>query len=268
MRFLQWALPRLHMRWPGFRKVRKQVCKRIDRRIRELGLNDVESYRLLLEKHAEEWAQLDALCRITISRFYRDRALFDILSKQVLPTLANAALQRGEHVLRAWSAGCCSGEEPYSLALTWYFELQPCFPEMEIEIVATDADAHLLQRARNGRYDFGSLRELPDDWRELAFTRDDDAYCLEPQYRRGVRFHQEDIRKEQPKGRFDLVLCRNLVFTYFDEDRQREILKRILGAMNNGAVLVLGAHERLPEDACGLTAWYEKRAIYRKFNAA
>jgi hypothetical protein len=70
---LRWALPRLGLRWPGFRKVRRQVCKRINRRIKELGLADVAAYREHLERVPEEWPRLDALCRITISRFYRDR---------------------------------------------------------------------------------------------------------------------------------------------------------------------------------------------------
>lgn len=268
MCFLQWALPQLHMRWPGFRKVRRQVCKRVDRRIRELGLTDVTDYRSWLEEHTDEWAHLETLCQITISRFYRDRAVFDILAKQVLPILAGAACQRGEGVLRIWSAGCGSGEEPYTLALIWCYELQSHFPGMDIDIVATDVDPHILRRALAGRYAFGSLKELPACWRDRAFARDDDAYCLKPEFRRGVQFVEQDIREEQPEGCFDLVLCRNLVFTYFAEDRQREILKRIVDTMHDGAVLVLGEHERLPDTEYRLSAWFENRAIYRRISTA
>jgi chemotaxis protein methyltransferase CheR len=71
--FLQWALPRLRVRWAGFRKVRRQVCRRVWRRARELGLADLVAYRAYLEEHPEEWALLDSMARITISRFYRDR---------------------------------------------------------------------------------------------------------------------------------------------------------------------------------------------------
>ena len=262
--FLQWALPQLHMRWPGFRKVRRQVCKRVDRRIRELGLADVEDYRSWLEKHSDEWAQLDTMCRITISRFCRDRAVFDILANQVLPSLADAVRQRDEDVLRIWSAGCGSGEEPYSLALTWRCEMQSHFPGMSADIVATDVNPHMLRRARAGRYAFGSLRELPAQWRDRAFTRDGDSWCLKPEYRHSVRFLEQDIRKEKPEGHFDLVLCRNLVFTYFDEDRQGEILRRIVEVMHDGAALVLGAHERLPGSTFELSAWIEKRPIWRR----
>ena len=77
--FLQWALPRLRMRWAGFRKVRGQVCKRIGRRLKELGLGDIDAYRSYLDKHSEEWEILDGLCRITISRFHRDRKVFECL---------------------------------------------------------------------------------------------------------------------------------------------------------------------------------------------
>lgn len=268
VRFLQWALPQLHMRWPGYRKVRRQVCKRIDRRIRDLDLAGVEAYRSWLVENDDEWRHLDACCRITISRFYRDRAVFDALADQVLPVLADTANRRGDTVLRIWSAGCGSGEEPYTLAVIWHSELQHRYPGMGVEIVATDADPNVLQRARAGHYESGSLKELPERLRERAFYRDGDVYDLEPEYRCGVRFLEQDIREGQPEGRFDLVLCRNLVFTYFDEGRQRDVLRRITGAMHDGAALVLGAHEHVPDDVSVLCAWFGKHAIYRRESAA
>ena len=267
MRFLQWALPQLHMRWPGFRKVRKQVCKRVDRRIRELGLGGVVDYRAWLDSHAEEWAQLDALCRITISRFYRDKAVFDTLAARVLPALTETTQQRGDDSLRIWSAGCGSGEEPYTLALLWHGELQSRYPGMGIDIVATEADSTMLQRARAARYKSGSLKELPTGLRRRGFVQNNDAYHFAPEYRRGVRLLKQDIREQQPEGRFDLVLCRNLVFTYFDTKRQSELVQRIVDTMHAGAALVLGAHERLPATAHGLATWFEKQAIYRRVSA-
>jgi chemotaxis protein methyltransferase CheR len=262
--FLQWALPQLSLRWPGFRKVRGQVCKRVDRRMRELGLDRADDYRAWLEAHADEWLRLDAMCRITISRFYRDRAVFDTLAAEVLPALAAAATARGGRSLRAWSAGCGGGEEPYTLALLWRLRLESRFAGLRLEIVATDADPGQLQRARAGRYAAGTLRELPEDWRDRAFTRVDASYCLRPAYRRGIRFIEQDIRAAQPEGPFDLVLCRNLVFTYFDESRQRELLGRIAAVTEGGGALVLGAHEHLPGAAGGFAAWFASRGIYRR----
>lgn len=112
--FLQWALPQLRLRWVGFRKVRAQVCKRIDRRCRELGLPDGVAYRDYLVTHPTEWPIMASLCRISISRFYRDRAVFDQLAQVVLPVLAS-----GETELRCWSLGYASGEEAYTLNLIW-----------------------------------------------------------------------------------------------------------------------------------------------------
>ncbi|MFP3941442.1 MAG: CheR family methyltransferase, partial [Thermoanaerobaculia bacterium] len=114
VRFLQWALPRLGMRWSGFRKVRRQVCRRITRRMGELGLRSLREYRERLEAEPGEWRELDRLCRVTISRFWRDRGTFRTLEETVLPALAGAALETGNATLEAWSCGCASGEEAYT----------------------------------------------------------------------------------------------------------------------------------------------------------
>jgi len=113
--FLQWALPRLQMRWAGFRKIRSRVCKRIQRHISNLQLSGVAEYQTYLQTHAEEWRKLDEICQVTISRFYRDKMVFAYLAETVLPALCQQVLQQERRELRVWSAGCASGEEPYSL---------------------------------------------------------------------------------------------------------------------------------------------------------
>lgn len=263
VRFLQRVLPQLHMRWPGFRKVRNQVCKRVDRRLRDLSLAGVEEYHAYLEEHPDELLHLDSLCRITISRFYRDKAVFAALEQKVLPSLAHGARERGDKVLRIWSAGCGSGEEPYTVAVLWALQLQSHFPDLRIDIVATDADSGMMQRARDACYTYGSLKDLPGHWRDRVFTRADSAYCLKPEFKRNIKFLKQDIRQEQPEGRFDLVLCRNLAFTYFDDTVQLEVLNRIAGAMHDGAALVLGIHEKLPEGSEGLSLWFDRERIYQ-----
>ena len=264
VRFLQWALPQLHMRWPGFRKVHRQVCKRVNRRRRDLGLEGIDDYRDYLREHADEWALLDSMCRITISRFNRDRGVFATLAHEVLPLLADTAARRGDPALHVWSAGCGSGEEPYTLAILWHLELQPRFPGLPIRIVATDADPSLLARAKAARYAIGSLKDLSEKQRALAFSEENGIYRLQRRYRSAVRFLEQDIRQVQPEGRFDLVLCRNLVFTYFDEALQRRLLSRIASRMFHGGALVLGIHEQLPANAQGFSSWFEKQRIYRK----
>ena len=148
--FLQWALPRLGMCWLGFRRARGQVCKRLGRRLTELGLRDLGDYRALLETHPEEWTRLDGLCRISISRFYRDQGVWRMLERDILPHLAERARAHGDRRLRIWSAGYASGEEPYTLALLFAFG--EALSDCPREILATDADPHLLERARRTCY--------------------------------------------------------------------------------------------------------------------
>jgi len=261
--FLQKTLPWLGLRWPGFRKVRRQVCKRLQRRLRALDLPDLSAYHVYLDNHATEWAILDSLCRISISRFYRDRAVFDRLRDNVLPALAQAALNRAETMLRCWSIGCASGEEPYSLNLLWRLAVQPQFPGLVCHIVATDADPHLLARAAAGCYPASSLRELSEGWQSTAFTLQVDGYCLRSRFRQGVDFQLQDVRTVAPVGPFDLILCRNLVFTYFDESVQRQALARILEQLRPGGGLIIGKSEQLPAENPDLTHWDTHLRIYQ-----
>jgi chemotaxis protein methyltransferase CheR len=261
---LQWALPRLGLRWRGFKRVRGQVCKRVHRRMDDLGLQRAADYRARLALDPAELALLDSLCRVTISRFWRDRAVFDRLRDDLLPALAALARARGEGALRCWSAGCASGEEPYSLSLAFRLAVLPRFPGMEIEILATDADPGVLSRARLARYPPGALRELPPGWGEAAFEPADGERRLRAGWRRGVAFRRQDLRRRMPAGPFHLVLCRNLAFTYFDEPLQRQVLRGLAARLAPGGLLVVGVHERLPAGDFGLEAAAERLPVYRR----
>lgn len=265
IRLLQWALPRLRMRWEGFRKVRRQVCRRVSRRMGEIGCSDVDAYRHRLVHDPEEWKVLDGLCRVTISRFYRDRHVFDALRDFVLPDLALRARGRGASGLRFWSSGCASGEEPYTLSLLFRLELERRFPGLSLTIVATDVDPVLLERARRASYPESSLRDLPEGWKQMAFssvgpgTRD---FVLRPRFRQAVGLRLQDIRRELPEGTFDLLSCRNLVFTYFEPSLQHEIQEKLLEKIVPGGAFVVGEREE-PIDF-GLEPWVARSGIYRK----
>jgi len=234
--------------------VRGQVGKRVGRRMTALGVSGLADYLALLETDAPERARLDALCRVTVSRFYRDASVFDVLREPLLPQVLDAARARGEHRLRVWSAGCASGEEPYSLAVLFRRGLAPRFPEFHLELVATDADAALLARAHRGLYARATLRELPRAWREEAFgPGDPDEACLRPEYREGLDFRCEDLREHMPEGPFHLVLCRNVAFTYFAPPVQRRVLSGLVERLGPGGLLVIGEAESLPEGVPGLT---------------
>lgn len=262
--FLQWALPRMNMRWPGFRKVRRQVCKRITKRIVELSLGDVSAYREYLERRPDEWAVLDSLCSIPISRFYRDRGVFDYLRDLVLPSLAEGAVARGDLQFCAWSCGCASGEEVYTLKVVWQLCIAPRFPKLPLHITATDIDAGLLARCAQGCYTGGSLKDFPREWLDIAFCKSNSQFCIRDEFRRDVEFLRQDVRDELPLGPFHLILCRHVVFTYFDEQLQVEILGRMVDRLLPDGVLVTGKQEPLPCEHSQLTPLGLRMGVYQK----
>ena len=262
--FLQEVLPRLQLRWHGFREVRRQVCKRVQRRIALLGLSDVQAYRAWLDTHPEEWRVLDAFCQITISRFYREKRVFQCLETVVIRHIVQRIQRDGEQTLTVWSAGCGSGEEPYTLVLLWAFSLARMFPGIKFNILASDANADVIHRMRKACYSGTSLKDLPDRWREAAFSRNENRFCLREPYRKNIEIRHQDIRRGVPNGPFHLLLCRNLVFTYFDEKLQCETGQHLSNRVREGGSLVIGAHEQLPDCMVGFEPWDGCRSIYRK----
>ncbi|MDH3239536.1 MAG: methyltransferase domain-containing protein [Alphaproteobacteria bacterium] len=243
--FLHWCLPILGLRWAGYRRVHRQVCKRLARRLAALRLADLAAYRAYIEGHNEEWAEVEAACLIPISRFFRDRAVFDLLADRVLPKIARRKQAAGG-AIRCWSLGCASGEEPYSLNILWKLGPGRRFPGMALDILASDAAPHLLARARRGCYGAGSLKEVPASWRDEAFERQGPLYCVKAPFRSGIAFVHADASRTLPEGPFDLLMCRNVVFTYFDAARQADMLARLRAVMAPGGYLVVGRKEELP----------------------
>lgn len=222
-------------------------------------------YRDRLESDPAEWSKLDGYCHITISRFYRDRRVFEVLGQQVLPELARSAAANGRN-LECWCAGCASGEEVYTLKLLWESEIGPRFPRTRLEIIGTDLEPTMIERARRGRFSAGSFKDMPISWREWAFERTNRHYRVKDRYREGAHFALQDMRERAPAGRFDLILCRNLAFTYFAEPLQRAALQRIKSRLRPGGYLVLGAHEELPSGSQEFEALNDCREIYRLDN--
>lgn len=262
--FLKWALPQLGLAWSGYRRVHRQVCKRLGRRLRELHLPNSGAYHDYLECNPAEWDMLAAFCRIPISRFFRDRAVFDCLRQEVLPSLAAQALVNGATALQCWSAGCAAGEEPYSLSMLWRCGVSAGFPSLSIDILATDVDEHQLERARAGLYRGSSLREVPERWREAAFERLEQLYRIKGEFRTSVAFEGQDLLQSVPTGPFDIILCRNVAFTYFSEERRHEFLPRAYSILKPGGALVIGIRERLPVDMNDLIPWFPQLGIFRK----
>lgn len=242
VQFLQWALPQMHMRWAGFRRVRRQVCKRILLRISDLRFENIIEYQNYVRTQSSEWAILDSFCRISISRFYRDKAVFDAFATHIFPYLCS--LQSNE--IRVCSLGCCSGEEPYTLQMIWKNLNQF---EQNLVLFAVDNDAHLLHRAKTGQYQKSSMRDLPEHLYRFFESRAG-VFQVNEEICKSVKFLRMDLRKKLPSGLFDLILCRNLVFTYYDEVMQRDILRRLYQKLSPAGLLIIGIHEQLPSD-CG-----------------
>ena len=261
--FLQWALPRLELRWSGFRKVRNQVCKRLRERMRDLGLDNYPAYRARLEADPSEWRVLDACCHITISRFFRDRGIFEVVRKQVLPDIAARATRDGRDA-KVWSAGCASGEEPYTLKILWDVEVASLYPGVSLLIIASDVDKAMLARAREGCFEPTSLRELPPSLIEQAFDRLGSRFCIRPRFRAGIEFSGQDLRTEMPPYSFDLILCRNVAFTYFAAPQQRKVLAGMLERLRPAGYLLIGTHEHLPGHVPELVSPFGAPQIFRR----
>jgi chemotaxis protein methyltransferase CheR len=250
--FLQWAVPRLGLRWKGLESFRRTVRKRLARRLADLGLASLADYRARLEADASEWPRLDAMCRITISRLYRDRAVYDLLGAEILSERAEVAAREGRASVRVWSAGCASGEEPYSVAIVWHVDVAPSHPGIGLELLATDADAALLARAHRATYAEGSLRELDPRRRAAAFVQEGALFKLRPQLCAGITFETQDLRRAMPDGPFDVVLCRNVLLTYIEESKQPALLAEIVDRVLPGGALIVGSREAMPGAVAGL----------------
>jgi len=264
--FLKRVLPRFGLCWAGYRKVHRTVCKRLSRRLRELRLLELEAYERRIDTDPAERARLDAMLRIPVSRFWRDRELWEWLAETALPELARDARASGSGTLRAWSCGCAAGEEPWGLALLWHLRLAARFPDPALEILATDADPAMLERARAALYAPSSLRELPADLRERGFVEKDGLLRLRPEIRAAVSFLRQDLRREMPDGPFDLLFCRNLVFTYFARDLRCKMAGRFRERLRPGGLLILGAKERLPERVEGYAPAAAGLAVHRRLS--
>jgi chemotaxis protein methyltransferase CheR len=261
--FLQWALPQLDLRWRGFRKVRRQVCKRLKRRMRELGMDNFAAYRTRLEADPTEWRAFDECCHITISRFFRDRGVFEALRQHVLPGIAARAKREGR-VARIWSAGCASGEEPYTVKILWDLEIANMHPGVALSIIATDVDETMLARAQKGCFEATSLHELPRHLIEQAFDHVGPLFCVRPRHREAIDFLYQDLRTQAPTHLFDLILCRYVAFTYFALPLQRQVLARFADRLLPNGYLVIGTHEQLPGDGPALAPLVGAPQIFEK----
>jgi chemotaxis protein methyltransferase CheR len=231
--------------------------------MRDLNLDNYLAYRARLEADPSEWRIFDECCHITISRFYRDRGVYDVVRRIVLPDIAD----RAKHEMRiaeVWSAGCASGEEPYTIRILWDVEIARVHPAISLSIIGTDVDDAMLGRAREGCFKATGLHELEAPLVKQAFDRIGGRYCVKPEHRAGIEFLDQDLRAEMPSHHFDLILCRYVAFTYFAEPLQRKVLAGMLQRLRPQGYLVIGTHEQLPDGFTGLRTLRGAPQIFHK----
>ena len=200
------------------------ILRRIARRMTTTRNAHLQDYEQYLELHPEEVLELVKAFLIKVTGFFRDPEAFDYLRTEVLPELIERARAQGR-VLRFWSAGCATGEEPYSLALLIADLLGPELPEWSIKIFATDLDEGAINFARRGLYPANVLKNLPDDYRTRFFDLVEAGFRIAKYLRQMVIFGQQDLNRGVPFPRIDLVVCRNLLI-YLKPELQQDILDR------------------------------------------
>lgn len=232
----------------------------------DLGLDNYSAYRARLEADPSEWRVFDECCHITISRFFRDKGVFEVIRTHMLPDIAAQATREGRDA-KVWSAGCASGEEPWTLKILWDVEVASIHPSVRLSIIASDVDKAMLARARDGCFKPSSLRELPPPLIEQAFDRVGSQLCIRPKFRDGIEFLGQDLRTEMPLYTFDLILCRYVAFTYFAVPLQRKVLVGMLKRLRPEGYLVIGTHEQLPGDVPELVSPFGGPQIFQRRSA-
>lgn len=221
----------------GYKKTTLE--RRFRRRMFQLNLGSYAEYGDYIRKHADEANELLNTILINVTEFFRDPPAWEILRHEILPPLLKRI--KPGHSFRAWSAGCASGEEPYSVAilLAEYFGAR--IQDYDIKIYATDIDEDALNTARRGEYAGDALRKIRSEWREKYF-HGKGLLRVNREIRRLVIFGRSNLVQDAPISHVNLLVCRNLLI-YFDSDLQKQILSRLHYALDPGGVLFLGKSE-------------------------
>ena len=202
-------------------------------------MSTYEDYRDVLEVRAEEWTALLDTVLINLTSFFRDAETWEALRTVHLPPLL-----RGGGPVRAWSAGCATGQEAYTLAIVLCELLGPEAYRERVKIYATDVDESALAQARSGSYSARETASLPEELRERYFETVGDRSVFRRDLRRAVIFGRNDLVRDAPISHVDVLLCRNTLM-YLTQETQAEVARRLHFSLEDDGVLVLGRAETL-----------------------
>lgn len=221
----------------------KESClrRRIAVRMRARGVHTYAQYAEVLDDDRGEYDRLLEALTINVTKFFRNRETWDVVMRDVVPALWG----RGPGHRRVWSAGCASGEEPYTLAIVFLEHARRTGDDsVRISIDATDFDRKSLERAARGTYPQGTLEETPPEVMARYFTPGE-RWIVAPAVRDLVQFAQHDVLRDPPPSPpYDLIVCRNVVI-YFDRPSQDRLFARFIDALRPGGFLILGKVEVL-----------------------
>ena len=239
---------------------RPTLMRRVSRRMESVGAESHEAYLDYLQVHQEELEPLFNTILINVTSFYRDPEVWAALSQKVLPALL--AEKNLDQPIRVWSAGCATGEEPYTVAMALAEAVGLDAARERVKIYATDIDDEALNEARAATYDELQVADVPQDLLGKYFQRNGAKYTVNHNLRRSVIFGRHDVIQDAPISHIDLLLCRNTLM-YFNADAQARILARFYFALNPGGSLMLGRAEMLFSHGAMFTPLDLKRRLFR-----
>lgn len=240
------------------------VERRLGTRLRALSLPTYREYAAHLAEHPTEYARLLDALTVNVTDFFRDPPVWDIIRGEVIPSILARKAAAGHHAVRAWSAGCATGEEPYSLVMAFLAAKEPKPERLLLTVTATDLDPLAMKKAEHAEYDIAKIDHIPEAERARFVTADDRHFRVVPEVTQKVRFRKMDLFSDEPPLSIDLIMCRN-VFIYFTREQQERIVGVFHRSLVRGGYLVLGRTEKMATEAGkGFEAVSGRERIYRK----
>jgi chemotaxis protein methyltransferase CheR len=213
--------------------------RRFEIRLRATGANTYGRYITYLKKNPDEFTNLLNDLTVNYTMFFRDTDVYAFLEKKLLPKIFQSS-----NPTRIWSAGCATGEEPYSLAILVNKVLGQAVANHPVTIFASDIDKDALSNAAKGRYHQKQLNNFDSSLLEKFFTKEDDYYKINDFVKRIIHFEQFDLMTSSTHQNLDLILCRN-VMIYFSKEGQQHIHMNFYRALKDGGCLITGKSEIL-----------------------
>lgn len=239
--------------------------RRIGARLKKHGLSSYDEYLEVLEKDPCEIDELISALSINVTEFFRNPESFEVIDNIVVPRVLFTKRENRHKIIRAWSCGCSSGDEPYSLAITFLEKLDKARDKFLLTIVGSDIDRFALDEAKNMVYSRNRLKALDETFIDKYFKKTEKGdYKLAGNVRNMVKFRYHNVVNDRPYTHCDIILCRNLLI-YFNKQLQEEVLLKFYDCLNPGGFLVLGMTESLVGSAAGrFESVDNRRRIYRK----